>query len=140
MVLPFLRHKRVHDLLHRFSQIVRATGSHGRYCPCFHSRRRYTVRKKDSFEIVFVKVSREEEILHSIIIEEHLIYFKKDKKRYSYIPFLRNRIHLDRCRFHERWLAMLQKVRFCDNKREQIKHLHGLYVVADFAISLLCFT
>jgi hypothetical protein len=90
MVLPFLRHKRVHDLLHRFSQIVRATGSHGRYCPRFHLRgRRYAVRKKDSFEVMFVKGSREKEI-NSIILEKYLIYFEKKIKQikqilYSYL-------------------------------------------------------
>lgn len=54
MILPLLRHERVHDLLHRFPQIVRATGSYRRYRPRFRSRsRRYTVRD-NSLEITFI--------------------------------------------------------------------------------------
>jgi len=79
MVLPLLRHKRVHDLLHRFSQIVRATGSHGRYCPRFHSRgRRYAARGRRFFRDRVCERFSEEKEINSIVINTW--YIKKKKK------------------------------------------------------------
>lgn len=51
VVLPLLRHERVHDLLHRFSQLVRTAGSRGRYCSRLRSRSRRYTAKDDSLEI-----------------------------------------------------------------------------------------
>lgn len=54
MILLFLRHERVHDLLHRFPQVVRATGSYRRYRSRFRScGSRYAVRN-NFLEITFV--------------------------------------------------------------------------------------
>lgn len=49
MILLLLRHERVHDLLHRFPQIIRAAGS--RYRPRFRSRGSRYAARDDSFEI-----------------------------------------------------------------------------------------
>lgn len=52
MILLLLRHERVHDLLHRFPQIVRTTGP--RYRPHFRPRGRRYAARDDSLEITFI--------------------------------------------------------------------------------------
>jgi len=56
MLLSFFWHERIHDFLHRFSQIVRATSPCGRYSPRFCSCGcRYTARN-NHFIISFIYI------------------------------------------------------------------------------------
>lgn len=52
MILLLLRHERIHDLLHRFPQVVRAAGT--RYRPRFRSRGSRYAARDDSLEITSI--------------------------------------------------------------------------------------